>query len=558
MKRFYKAFIVSCMALTMVACGDKDKKDSDDDTDKKSDVSAVGSTAEAFTNLLANIENPAAAMSMDLMSFIEDSGLRSNPEAGGILEAALMQLNPVIDMDEPVRVVAGGADMSQMDVIALISIKDGDKFISLLKQAGLDMDKVEEVPAGFKMTSVKVQDGVRIKMGISNSYCVVNYSAGFANKEESIEKMESIFAMCNQMTDAPEIYKSFVNESNDMAMLIAPENLLNMVPAEMMEKAGGDVDVNQMMEGKEKMKGGATLMSFNFEPGEARMSVKNHYPNAGDMMINGSAMPDEYASLLSNDKLFGFIGGSINMENVIGLLDNVDAKQLAEFKDKTGIELSEMMAYFDGTMSISFIGVPGLDDIIAGDDGDDTSADALSSLDKLNGLSDDASSDDEDAEKEEFKEMVITIGLKEEEKIIAILDTVKQLKKVGDTYEGGDGNAYIAIKGGKLMMTPLKPVIDQFVSTGSLKEVEGIRSRMANPFNGYFAFKVMRELIMEKTDGEGFEGMELLEKFDEIIIGGNMEEMEFKLTMTDGSTNALKNIVDMVLSMRDQMGGLPM
>lgn len=557
MKRFYKAFIVSCMALTMVACGDKDKKDSDDDSKKSSDVSSVGNSAEAFTNLLANIENPAAAMSMDLMSFIEDSGLRSNPEAAGIIEAALMQLNPVLDMDEPVRVVAGGADMSQMDVVAMISIKDGDKFIKLLKQTGLEMDEVEEVPAGFKMTSIKVQDGIRVKMGISNSFCLVNYSAGFANKEESIEKMESIFAMCNQMSDAPDIYKSFVNESNDMAMLIAPENLLNMVPAEMMEKAGSDVNVDQMMEGKEKMKGGATLMAFNFEPGQASLKVKNHYPNAGDMMINGSAMPDEYASLLSNDNLFGFIGGSINMENVIGMLDNVDAKQLDEFKEKTGIELSEMMGYFDGTMSISFIGVPGLDDIIAGDD-DDTSADALSSLDKLNGLSDDASSDDDGAEKEDFKEMVITIGLKEEEKIIAILDTVKQLKKEGDVYVGGEGNAYVAIKDGKLMMTPLKPVIDQFVSTGSLTEVEGIRSRMANPFNGYFAFKVMRELIMEKTDGEGFEGMELLEKFDEIIIGGNMEEMEFKLTMTDGSTNALKNIVDMVLSMRDQMGGLPM
>ncbi len=561
MKLKFHIVLLAATVLFSVSC--KDKKDEDKDKEGKGGSKSAGydnlggsknENAQVFGNLMSNMPNTAAAFKVDLMQLVNKSGAKDDQDFGAMVAMAMMQVQGLVDIDQPIRVAVSGDNAENISVVAMIAVKDRDQLINELT-SNMDGTEFEEAN-GFMFGSVKMGDSFRVKMGINNNFCLIHYSDKFKNKEESKAAIESLFAACAEDVEFTDNVDSYLASDEDFALMISPENMLGMMPEDQIKQAKLNAD---------DIKDGWTNLSLDFVNGAIQMEAHNTYPNMTDMDFAGDGLPAEYASLLTNDQLIGFGGGSLNVNKLVEMA-NASGADFGDFEEKTGISFEEFSGMFDGTMSIALTGVPNMDNWLAERlDNNDYDEDVSDQFDDLNDEEADSKGQSfqdydpsanaekmEEAGEEALKNMVIAIGLNDEATVTAIIDTMKNAKKMGNYYEMISNKenkhvGYLAIKDNKLMISGDEAVIKTFSNDGALAMAAEAKPYMSTAFNGYMSFDLLKELMTTKEGAEDLMEIKFLDIFQNMVLQGDLNDMTLRVNMDNQSDNALKQIVGLLL-----------
>lgn len=561
--------LIATLLLSIVGC--KDKKA---DQKAESKYENIGGDANANRDLLkamlAGSGESAVLWKMDPMQMLKKSEVTKNEILGGMLESGLSTFD-FIQFDQPIYAAVSASGMNEGSVIVMIGIRNKEAFVSNLSVYASEMiDDLKDAKGGYTFGNLKMKDGQYAQMAINNNFCLVQMNSKFMNAEDAQKKIEAMMdAGIDADAKVSQEMTAFFASKADFVMSIKPDALLNNLDPKMLQKAAkSDQDIN-IEALKVQVKDGSSLMSWNFGAGAIEMELVNNYPNmpALKQVANGS-VPADYSALLTNDQLIGFFAGQFNMDQYTQWIKEGNPEMMAQFTEKTGMPLESVMGVFDGSASVSFIGMGDLSEYVQKrlKDGFESGEDAAnSSLDRLNGLEDD--SQDEVIKEEShvvknsgdaqmaISNMLVTIGITNDSLITSVLDTAKNVKKVGNMYELAiepnnpkkAATMYMAMNGNRMMFSGNKAVISEFAANGKLKEVEGVNEYFSKPFNGYMAFDTMVSLL-SAAGGEKLQEMPYLKLFDRMVFTGDMTKMSARVEMKDGETNFLKQIADVFLS----------
>ncbi len=572
MKLKLNILLLSATVFFSVSCSDK--KDDKKDKEEKGGTETAGysnlggssqENAQVFGNLMTSMPNTSAAFKVDLMQLINKSGIKDDQDFGPMLAVGMMQINKLVDIDQPVRVAVSGEDAQNASVVAMIAVKNKNELINELK-SNLDGTKFEDAN-GFSFGTVKFGDSFRVKMGINDNFCLIHYSDKFKNKEESIADMEALFAACSENVEFPGNVDAYLASSEDFALMISPENLMAFIPEDKMNEAkinAGDI------------KDGWTNLSLDFQDGMIQMAARSEYPNMEDMDFAGNGLPSEYASLLTNDQLIGFGGGSVDLAKMVAMAKSAGS-DFGKFEEKTGISFEEFSGAFDGSMAIAVTGFPRPDAWLNEKlDNNDTPEDVSDQFDDLNDEETEVSAEDieslgiskienvEEAGEEAMKNVVVTIGLKDEAMLTAMVDTMKAASKKDNYYvmtskEDGKQNGYLAIKNNKLMISGDEEVIQTFANEGTLAMAAEAKPYMSSSFNGYMSFDLIKDIISTREGAEDLMEIKFLDIFQNMVLQGDLSNITLSVNMDEKGSNSLKQIVTLLLqNAGDLMQGMPM
>jgi len=461
----------------------------------------------------------------------------------------------------------------------MIGHNDKDAYIKNMSVYAADViTKTEELSAGYTIGHMKFGNDFYAHMAINDNFCLI----AFNNKDQGDAKAGE--AMMTELLS----YGASEGVLNDYSKMVLDSDK-DMIMAFNFEKISTNKDFKMAMNNTEgmltfeeyekKSKDGYTITSMNFGTGELELDLINSYPNMPEMSeMTKMALPEEYAYLLTNNKLVGFAGAQVEMDAYKRFIEKREVNIVTKFVKKYGINLNEVMDVFDGSASISVIGINNIEEIVAnGLDGSFESGEEIvdDSFHKLNGFDEEAPEIEEAQEIADMKasmanksqdwinQVVITIGLNDDQLLKTVLDTSKNVTKEGDMYrimiESNNPTKRMellaAIKDKHLMISGDKDVINQFNGSGKLIMAYEAKDYMASPFNGLVSFNTIVNLF-EAAGGEELMQLKFLRKLDVLELKGDLNHVTLKLKTIDQTNNILKQLTDELLEDQDKVMGI--
>lgn len=531
-----KHIIIAALATSamFISCGDKEKKS--EGTDNKDNVEEVVSSGFKFENIVRGMDNPLGAISISLNQLVEKSGIKDNPEYGPNVGMALGMASTFgVDLNNRIFIAANGTDAENMQVYAMTELTNSSMLASQIES--ISRDGIKDFVDGYKIAKVKDQNAVLI---FNDNRILAVFTSNYTKKSEMESYAKTMLANAEVVSDKYAQFEGFDAMSNDLSFVYGLEGVMEMLPeAEKQKMLDENPKIMEIYKGSE-MKGG-----LDFLNGKMSITADYAFPAMADYnMMSKDAISSDFASVLTNDKLFAVITAKYNIAGFAKYIEDfMPAKSEEDASKQKEImrNISMLSDYLTGEAALSMIEVPEMDNNKFDDMDIDSQFDALD----MDGDVEIESEVKENFKKADFKGVVVALGVKDEAGLLAVLDTVQEMKKSGNIYEIDNGKVYLAVKNNKLLLSPSMDVIKEFGDKGILKASEKAAKYIKPGMNGMFDFEMIAEELASKEGSE--EALKVLKMLKNIEMRGDLKSMKFDLNLKNDSENALKVIVNSII-----------
>ncbi|ANI89937.1 hypothetical protein A9P82_11945 [Arachidicoccus ginsenosidimutans] len=259
----------------------------------------------------------------------------SSKKSGEALLGAINKTQPVFFFVQTKNSIAEGNSVMSGTVVAL---SDGNKFEDFIKKQSAN--SVISKDNGISFTDIK--DGV---IGWNNKIAIFLFNIGNSNALESKTQLESLFDLkeSESLADNKSFTSSF-NATSDISFYANYSQSLSSVPFLAMTKASDLV--------KDMYYAG----TLNFNDGSIDINATG-YPNATLLdLIKKNPAPELDGKTFENypDKPLGIFDFSLNLKQVIGILNYIGVDQMIEpFLTKQGLSFDDVAAAFKGEIVVA-------------------------------------------------------------------------------------------------------------------------------------------------------------------------------------------------------------
>ena len=544
--RIVTGFIMAALVVGLTACGG-DETNSDN----------LGETAEgkkkAFAGIIAGLENPVGAFRVDVQQLIDKSGLEDNAGSAQMLQQGMMMLS-ALDLETPVRVVADMKDVANVWAIGMIGLNDKTMFNTMVKGQADMGEKID----GFQSAYLETGSEMNALLGFNSHICLVVLGQSTLDRSALEDKMAEVIKSAKSGEKPSGFYNDYINGTEDLAMTYSMGEFLQMIPqSELMDSP---IDL-------ETYEGSEVLVSMNFEDGEFVLSGNMSYPETSELSkFYGDGLDQSFANYLAAESFLGYIGVDMNVASIMDIV-----KKFAEYDDKHEMSPAdwEMIDMIDelisGEMTVALVDVASISTSILKSENDDFDMDIEDNFDVLNDELTEVlyeeevqESDEDEDDVEPSSDMLLTIGILDNEKLISILDTVKDLTLTDGIYSDAEGTTFMTLVENKLVISGNESVV-RAMKDGITITVDAAKSLMVNPMSGYIDVVELLSAIRDNTGLEDFDGSEYLDLMEKVIFEGNSGNSSFRIVMKDKGQNALKQMIDVILNGNPAMlGGMMM
>jgi hypothetical protein len=262
-------------------------------------------------------------------------------------------------------------------------------------------------------------------------------------------------------------------------------------------------------------------------------NIKNSEYNA----LGKSPVSESFMKYLTKDKLIAFGAASIDMVALNKALELADNKDLdfEEVEKATGMNVEEITNLFTGEFSLSLM------DILSEKVSYATSED----------MKDEFFDEDMHSYTSEKPMILFAAGVTDTAKIATLLREKGGLEVLNGVYKL-DKDAYLAFNADKLIVTT-DEVTAAYFATGNTYTSFSLPNgtSLSKPLYGFYNTDVTNMpngiLKMAETE-EGQMGLEFVNLFELVDFQGDINKMSFTVKMKNKKDNALKVIMDYVMS----------
>lgn len=551
LKRLFYFLAVIFMAVTLVACGDKDEDKDDDSSDSESESSESTSNKTPeneysadidmpvdYINLVGSSEHPVMLTYLNAKQILDKTGMAADPEKKQMMDGMMMMASQLgLDPASELLVLLEGKDMMTGQALIMGKLKNGETFKRTL-QNRFGADFVEKNGVNVAKINTPLPMG-NLAVGFNE-----NMFMGVISQQQKAAK--DILAIFERAKKAPvsDKYMGFLAQNSDFGYYIAYDGLMNMMSQLMgaLPMPEG-VDMPNMAKVSKQLANTSSEIHLNFEKGAIVLNMMNNIPAIEDAeLVKENGVSDDFKNYLTPDgELFGYIGGAISIEGYMAMLNeyapiNIDSLMKVA---GSGFDIKSMLNSFTGEATLALLSVPPMDE----NEYESTEADLEAKLNKLEGGSGDVDDalDQIKANKENTPDLILTIGVKDFDMVKSILDTAKDIQKKDGMYIM-DNDGYMVITESKVVITNVEAVGMEIAENGKLKAYEGVSEYMKKPFAMYFDMAKVQEASKDEKQKQ------TLAMFKNFEMIGTLSKATMRLNMTNENENALKTILGSVMA----------
>lgn len=491
-----------------------------------------------FENAIRGMENPLGAISISVNQLIEKSGIKQDEQFGSNVAMVLNVASMAgIDLNSKVYIAANGTNKENVQLYAMINIKSSKEIEKQLSSIATK-EGIQDFENGYKMAKVKDASGIII---FNEKRILAVFTPGYTKKSEMEGFAKSLLENGGETAEKNPIFKGFEGLNNDLSFVYNMESVMKLIPesekAKIIAQSPKVIDLYN----DSKIAG-----SLNFLNGNCNIHADYAFPAMEKYdLIPEQKVSGDFASLLTNNKLFGFAIGRYNLEGMKLYLNDFMPKEDGdvEYKQKEVMErLTTLSSYLTGEIAMSMVEVPESGE----DDMEEINIDIEDSFAALEGEeTEEVIKDLVIKSNSEFRGYVIALGVSNEAGINSVLDTVSDMTKLGNYYSIDNGKAFAAVKNGKMIFTGKEDIIKDFSVNGTLTLQADAAKYIESGFNGMYD---LTQIKNELKDKEGMENLdEVLNLMKNASFHFDMKSMDVDLNFTDSSNNSLKQIVNLVI-----------
>jgi hypothetical protein len=507
--------------------------------DDEGEASSLGGSPEennkVFMNIMASSESPVMGMYLDANQLLEKSGARKDAQMGVMLEGALKQMEGMgVNLDSRIMVFAEGKSVNDAVVLLMGSLSDGEKFSATIKsQVGADIS--EEDGLYFAKISLPQMQVGDLSMAFNDNLFV----AAFATNSMSKDGLKEILKRGGEEAESKDaVLSQFLSSKDDFGMFMKYDKLMGLVPKELMNMQAAGMNPAMNLDNMLSYYENAwTNLSVNFNVGAIEFAAVSDFPKiSGYKMFADKPLPADFANFATpNGQVFAWFGGAFNGEAFMKYLS--DANLMADLNSQIPAESLDLMKLFTGEFAISIFSVPQNMEAEASD------ADVSYSFEMLDEEASKENSPEMKPEAEsDFRDYIAVVGINDAEgKLAGIMDTVKNMKKVGDYYTMNDKVFYILL-GNKLVVTGNAEVATEIARNQMLQPSSVVKQYLMNPMSGFVDMEMGAEEMVKTMDPQQ---KMILGMISKLHVEGTMQRAVFRVEMKDRTMNALEAFVKM-------------
>lgn len=461
-------------------------------------------------NIIASVENPAALISMDLMDLIKKSKLKESQEIPAQYKTPMvMLLDQNLNSENQGFKVEGNIPM-------IISSTADNKFNYIMSTTDvIDAEKVGSSLAVYLNGHVeKNENNSTLEFNIPNltgCFAWDDKKLVVVVSEDKDNKAISQQLLANKDTDAKdnEKIKTFLTEDNDFTSLLFMDTYTHMVNELSQTKLDEELAASykgMTMSASGNFNNGSFVFESNLEGDQFINSEFNN--------LNEKAVEKDFSNFLSeNGKLIAFGSASLNLEAVVKAMNHTHTEHGdydAEFA-KFGFSKEDLSQVFDGNFSFSLMDI------------ESVATEGYENNPAFN---------------QERPKFLLTCGIKDANKIKAILDSNTEVKAVNNYYLVDD--TYMGITENKLFVSLNDSLVMKLTNGESLATYNtSINSPLyGNIITNMDDLPINYKNMLLKNGGE--EALKFYNEIETIEFVGDIHHTSFTIKLNDESKNSLE------------------
>ncbi len=486
-------------------------------------------------NMISAVENRMVVGSVDVAGIIEKSDFENCKDAPFELVAGYKML-----VKGNVDPELTGIDITGNNHFA-VSMKEDEPEYVMFTAKVFNQEKVKKTLKDlnvFKGDYKKEETGSKIYEYLSDDEISVGWDdkdivvvAG--RKIDAEKKVKELLEARFTDAAANEALDAYLKQTDDMNIFVDIEVAMNVAKE---SKEGKSITEDML----EMSKGAHYIGTGNFNAGDIVFEMNIHgkkFKNSEYNALGESPVSESFMKYLTSDKLVAFGTSSIDMSALSKALKLADNKDF-DFDDvekATGMTVEDILSLFTGEFSLSLM------DVVSEKVSFATSED----------MQDDFFDEDMYSYTTEKPLVLFAAGVKDTAKIGSILRESGELKVLNGVYKL-DNDFYLAFNEDKMVVTS-DEITAVFFASGNTYTSFTLPSgtSISKPLYGYYNTDVTNMpngiLKMAETE-EGQMGLEFANLFELVDFQGDINKMSFTVKMNNKKDNALKVIVDYVMS----------
>lgn len=470
-------------------------------------------------NILASVKNPAGFFSINLMDLLAKSNIRESKEMP-------LQFKMIVNsqIEQHFNSELQGFEL-EGNIPFVISTSDDSKFNYLMSTTNvLDAKKIGVALSGYFSGKLDQKGDVStFEISVPGAFLKGTFAW---DKEKMVVVLTengdatalSKELLANKTTDAEENerVKAFLAGKNDFSSLFYMDVYTQMVN----QLSNTKLDEELMA----AYKGMVVHATANFNTGNFKFETKleaENFVNSKFNTVNATPIDADYDNFITeNGKLIAYSAASLNLDALVHILKHTE-DGYNEYGDEFtnfGIKAEEINTLLDGQFSFSVMDLESI---------------------PTEGYEDNV------AFNQERPKFLFAGGLKDVEKVKVLLNNNANIKVVNNYYLADD--FYIGIAGQKLVVSLNEDLIQKLANGQTLPP---FKTNYTTPLSG-IVMTDMNQLpdsfkaILLSNGGE--EVLKIFNLLDEVKFTGDINNTEFKIVLTDQSTNSFELITNSIL-----------